>query len=104
MESKYSSAKTTMKDDLRLINELDTKVKFLNATASDAANALQALESDHQNLIRQHMHLEDEYQNCRGKLGALGGKVDAVEREKQKVEEENGGKGCEVTSAGSRRV
>ena len=88
MEEKYRTVKVTLKDDMRLINDLESKVKMLNNTAMDASRALQSLETEHQSLLQGHMELRDEYKNCLVRVQQMGKRLEVVEEEKRQAEEQ----------------
>lgn len=88
MEEKYRTAKVALKEDLRLISDLESKVKMLNSTALDASNALEALEEEYKLLEKAYLTMQDEYRNLVQKLVQMEKKMEGVGEEKRKVEEE----------------
>lgn len=88
MEDKYRTAKVALREDLRLISDLESKVKMLNATAMDASNALSSLEDQYQALEKAYLALQDECRNLVQRLVQMEKKLEGVEEEKRKVEEE----------------
>ena len=88
MEEKYRVAKVALKEDLRLINDLEGKVKLLNTTAVEASNALETMENEHRNLLQNHMTIRDEYQSCRLRITNLEKKLDSSDESKRVLEGE----------------
>lgn len=88
MEEKYRTAKVALKEDLRLISDLESKVKMLNSTAMDASNALGVMEEEYQALDKAYLAMQDEYRNLGMKLVQMEKKMEGVEEDKRKVEEE----------------
>ena len=88
MEEKYRTAKVALKEDLRLISDLESKVKMLNSTAMDASNALGVMEEEYRELEKAYLAMQDEFRNLVVKLVQAEKKMEGVEEEKRKVEEE----------------
>ena len=88
MEEKYETVKVTLRDDMRLISDLDKKVKILNSTAFEASNALEALENAHQILYGEHAALVDSHQHSLTCLNQLNKRCEALQEDKRRLEEE----------------
>lgn len=88
MEDKYEAVKVTLRDDMRLIADLDKKVKMLNQTALEASNALETLEIAHQSLIQDHEALIDNHQHSLTCINQLTKRCETLQEDKRKLEEE----------------
>ena len=88
MEEKYEAVKITLRDDMRLIADLDKKVKMLNNTAFEASNALETLENEYQSLLSDHSKLVDDHQHSLLCLNQLTKRGETLQEDKRKLEEE----------------
>jgi chromosome segregation ATPase len=88
MEEKYEAVKITLRDDMRLIADLDKKVKMLNKTAFEASNALETLENEYQSLLSDHSKLVDDHQHSILCLNQLTKRCETLQEDKRRLEEE----------------
>lgn len=88
MEEKYEAVKITLREDMRMIADLDRKVKMLNQTAMDASIALETLEGEHEHLKADYLTLMDNHKHCVVCLSQQTKRCEGLEEEKRKLEEE----------------
>ena len=82
-EEKCTSLKSTLKDDMALISDLEQRMTHLKQSSSDLSSSYHSLETEHNALQSAFTALQTQHSSTLSHLSEVTGKLDTVSKERE---------------------